>query len=80
MLTHTAPSLPSSLPSFLPPSLPHTFSLPHTVSQVEIVANDLGSRITPSWVAFTDEGEQLVVRDPRFLRNVSNILGPFILV
>lgn len=28
--------------------------------QVEIVANDMGSRITPSWVAFTGDGEQLV--------------------
>jgi len=28
--------------------------------QVEIVANDLGNRITPSWVAFTPEGEMLV--------------------
>ena len=28
--------------------------------QVEIVANDQGSRITPSWVAFTSDGEQLV--------------------
>ena len=29
-------------------------------TQVEIVANDQGSRITPSWVAFTSDGEQLV--------------------
>ena len=28
--------------------------------QVEIVANDLGNRITPSWVAFTPTGEMLV--------------------
>jgi heat shock protein 5 len=31
------------------------------VVQVEIIANEQGSRITPSWVAFTEEGEQLVV-------------------
>ena len=29
-------------------------------SQVEIVQNDLGNRITPSWVAFTQDGETLV--------------------
>ncbi|EKX31346.1 heat shock protein 70-like protein [Guillardia theta CCMP2712] len=28
--------------------------------QVEIVANDQGNRITPSWVAFSEDGEQLV--------------------
>jgi heat shock protein 5 len=28
--------------------------------RVEIVANDQGSRITPSWVAFTPEGERLI--------------------
>jgi heat shock protein 5 len=30
-----------------------------TPSQVEILVNDQGNRITPSWVAFTDE-ERLV--------------------
>jgi chaperone protein DnaK len=28
--------------------------------QVEIIPNDQGNRITPSWVAFTDQGERLV--------------------
>ena len=28
--------------------------------QVEIVANEMGHRITPSWVAFTQDGETLV--------------------
>merc|ERR1719446_1674857 len=28
--------------------------------RVEIIANDQGNRITPSYVAFTDEGERLV--------------------
>jgi len=27
---------------------------------VEIIANDLGSRITPSYVAFTESGEILI--------------------
>jgi heat shock protein 5 len=27
---------------------------------VEIIPNDLGNRITPSWVAFTETGERLV--------------------
>lgn len=27
---------------------------------VEIIPNDQGNRITPSWVAFTDAGERLV--------------------
>jgi hypothetical protein len=27
---------------------------------VEIIPNDQGNRITPSWVAFTDTGERLV--------------------
>eukprot|EP01123_Difflugia_compressa_P009052 TRINITY_DN288_c0_g1_i9.p1 TRINITY_DN288_c0_g1~~TRINITY_DN288_c0_g1_i9.p1 ORF type:complete len:692 (+),score=211.40 TRINITY_DN288_c0_g1_i9:89-2077(+) len=28
--------------------------------RVEIIANDQGNRVTPSWVAFTEEGERLV--------------------
>eukprot|EP00708_Paratrimastix_pyriformis_P002175 GAFH01000915.1.p1 GENE.GAFH01000915.1~~GAFH01000915.1.p1 ORF type:complete len:696 (-),score=313.44 GAFH01000915.1:302-2308(-) len=28
--------------------------------RVEIIANDLGSRTTPSWIAFTENGERLV--------------------
>ena len=28
--------------------------------QISIIPNDLGDRITPSWVAFTDTGERLV--------------------
>jgi heat shock protein 1/8 len=28
--------------------------------RVEIIANDQGSRVMPSWVAFTDEGERLI--------------------
>ncbi len=28
--------------------------------QVEIIPNDLGNRITPSWVAFTEAGERLI--------------------
>ncbi|CAO2165114.1 unnamed protein product [Urochloa humidicola] len=28
--------------------------------RVEIIANDQGSQITPSWVAFTDSGERLI--------------------
>jgi heat shock protein 5 len=28
--------------------------------RVEIISNELGNRITPSWVAWTDEGERLV--------------------
>jgi len=28
--------------------------------RVEIIANDQGNRITPSYVAFTEEGERLV--------------------
>jgi molecular chaperone DnaK (HSP70) len=32
----------------------------HGTAQVEIVSNDIGNRITPSWVAFTADGETLI--------------------
>lgn len=28
--------------------------------RLQIIANDLGNRITPSWVAFTEDGQRLI--------------------
>ena len=40
--------------------------------RVEIIANDQGNRITPSYVAFTAEGERLVSQTSQFSLLSSN--------
>jgi len=40
--------------------LPHNSVGVYKNGRVEIIANDQGNRITPSYVAFTDENERLV--------------------
>jgi len=42
--------------------------------RVEIIANDQGSRVMPSWVAFTDEGERLI-GDPAKNQASGNVLN-----
>ncbi len=45
-------------------------------SGVEIIANDQGNRTTPSWVAFTEDGERLVGESAKnqYVRNVKNTI------
>jgi heat shock protein 1/8 len=42
--------------------------------RVEIIANDQGSRVMPSWVAFTDDGERLI-GDPAKNQASGNVLN-----